>query len=165
MFRIARIESPADVAALGVLVREFNGWASARGQGAPSVAQMEPELAELPGGVFAPPGGCFLLAFRGERPAGCIAFRSRGEGTVELRRFYVSPAQRGRGLGGRLVRDLVAEARAAGHRRMVADSHRGNAGIQRLYRAAGFRERPFPQGASPAFRERMIFMELDLVGE
>lgn len=51
---------------------------------------------------------------------------------------YLSPAARGRGLGGALLEALIAASRAAGDRTMVAQIEAGNAASIRLHAAAGF---------------------------
>ena len=51
--------------------------------------------------------------------------------------MYVSPAERGKGLGRRLVAALEAEARALGVRRLVLETGVRQAAALGLYRAAG----------------------------
>ncbi len=99
----------------------------------------EAELAGLPG-RYAPPSGCLLLAMEGDRPAGCVAMRDRPGGTCEMKRLYVVPEYRGRGIGRLLVEEVVARAERAGYRRMVLDTVPDMAGAIALYRRQGFVE-------------------------
>ncbi|RPJ41209.1 MAG: GNAT family N-acetyltransferase [Candidatus Latescibacterota bacterium] len=121
----------------------------------------EAELAELPG-AYAPPRGRLLLAFDAGRAAGCAALRPAGEDTCEMKRLYARPAHRGSGLGRRLAEALLAEARAAGYRRMVLDTLPSMTAAIGLYRSLGFRERP-PYTFNP--HEGALYFEIDLVGE
>jgi ribosomal protein S18 acetylase RimI-like enzyme len=104
----------------------------------------EKELAELPGG-YAPPSGRLLLAQDESGFAGCVAFRRIGpqvEKTCEMKRLYVRPAYRGRGVGRLLVDRLLAEARAAGHARMYLDTLESMTAAIALYQSFGFKECP-----------------------
>ncbi len=53
---------------------------------------------------------------------GCGGLLPVGAGDVELRKMYLMPEARGRGLGRRLLEDLIAMARARGHARIVLDT-------------------------------------------
>jgi len=59
------------------------------------------ELAALPG-KYARPGGVVLIAWDGAQAAGAIAYRMFEPGVAEMKRLYVRPAYRGRGLDGNL---------------------------------------------------------------
>ena len=86
--------------------------------------------------------GAFLVLYRRDVPVGCGAVRLLDAETGELKRMYVSPAERGRGLGRRLVAELEAEARALGVRRLVLETGTRQHAALALYRGAGFRPIP-----------------------
>lgn len=120
----------------------------------------EDEVTGLPG-RYAPPSGCLLLAMEGDRPAGCVAIRDLGGGTCEMKRLYVLPEFRGRGLGRRLVAEVLRRAGAAGYRRMLLDTMPEMAEAIALYRSFGFGDTA-PYGSSPD--GRAVYMEKPLVG-
>ncbi|WP_433541349.1 bifunctional helix-turn-helix transcriptional regulator/GNAT family N-acetyltransferase [Streptosporangium sandarakinum] len=73
----------------------------------------------------------------GER-AGCVFCVRKDEGTALLRMLLVEPSARGLGIGGRLVGECVAFARATGYRRMELSTRSVLTSARRIYRAAGF---------------------------
>jgi len=102
------------------------------------------EVASLPS-PYAPPGGRILLAVSDEAEnqnyaAGCVALRSLGRGVCEMKRLYVRPAFRSKGVGQKLAEALIAEARSIGHERMVLDTLPSMAEAHKLYRRLGFHE-------------------------
>ncbi len=80
----------------------------------------EVEVAGLPG-RYAPPSGSLLLAMDGDTPAGCVALRDLGGGTCEMKRLYVAPEFRGRGVGRPLIEEIIRRAKRAAMR-MVLDT-------------------------------------------
>ena len=80
----------------------------------------EAEVAGMPG-RYAAPSGCLLLAMDGDTPAGCVALRDLGGGTCEMKRLYVAPEFRGRGVGRSLVEEVIRHGGRAGYQ---ADSAR-----------------------------------------
>ena|SRR5689334_722579 len=86
--------------------------------------------------------GAFLVVYLDGVPIGCGALRVLDTETAELKRMYVRPEERGRGLGRRLVAALEAEARAMGVRRLVLETGIRQAAALALYRATGFEPIP-----------------------
>jgi len=119
----------------------------------------ERELATLPG-AYAPPDGWLLLVRSGNGPVACAGVRRIGDRVCELKRMYVRPDYRGRGLGRRLAGLLIAEARRIGYATMRLDTIGTMVEAIALYRSLGFRE------IEPYYSNPMsgaLFMELDLL--
>ena len=86
--------------------------------------------------------GAFLIAWRGDTPVGCGAVRRVDEGTGEIERMYVVPAERGRGVARALLDALEDQARALGLSRIVLETGVRQTAAIRLYERAGFRHIP-----------------------
>lgn len=86
--------------------------------------------------------GAFLVLYADGTPVGCGALRLLDAETGELKRMYVIPAERGRGLGRRLLDALEAEARSLGVRRLVLETGTRQTAALALYRATGFQPIP-----------------------
>ena len=97
------------------------------------------ELEALPG-EYGPPGGRLLLAWLGDRLAGCVALRKLQDGICEMKRLYVRPAFRGHRIGRLLAERAIAEAREIGYGRMRLDTVPSMQRAQSLYRSLGFYE-------------------------
>ena len=120
--------------------------------------QFQTELAGLPGD-YAPPAGKLLLAFVQARLAGCVALRNAGHDTGEMKRLYVRPAFRGRGIGRDLAKSILAAACAAGYARVRLDTLPSMRSAIQLYQSLGFRRIDAAGGENSADR---IDMELVL---
>jgi putative acetyltransferase len=116
------------------------------------------ELDELPG-EYAPPQGRLFLALCKGNPAGCIALRPLAPRVCELKRLFVRPASRGRGIGSALAERLIREAGSMGYTAMRLDSIVTMEAALRLYRAFGFEEIP-PYCYNPI--PGAVYLELDL---
>jgi len=117
------------------------------------------ELATLPG-HYAPPKGRLLLAEYEGHVAGCVALREFEGDICEMKRLYLRPAFRGKGLGRAIAEHLIVEARKIGYTRMRLDTVESvMQDAVAMYRRLGFRE-------IPPYRENPIagalYMELDL---
>jgi len=126
--------------------------------------EFDKELAQLPG-TYAPPQGRLMLAIDAagigqQKYAGCVALRALEKDVCEMKRLYVRPECRGRGLGQALIEEIIAAACQIGYLRMRLDTVPGvmDAAIK-MYRERGFREIP-PYAHNPV--PGAIFMELEL---
>lgn len=136
---IRQAESPRDIAAVRVLWREY--WESF---GLPIDFQgFGEELEGLPG-VYGAEGGALLLATYQKEPAGTIALRRlalrRGEvkRCGEVKRLYLRPQFRGRGLGRRLLEAVMDEACTLGYESLYADTLPAMTDALSLYERVGF---------------------------
>jgi putative acetyltransferase len=119
------------------------------------------ELVNLPGD-YAPPSGRLLLAWEDGKPAGCVALRPLAPGICEMKRLYVRPELRSRGIGRMLVERVIAEARMIGYGKMRLDTVPGMEEAIGLYRRFGFRKIA-PYRFNPLVGA--LYFELDLKGE
>jgi GNAT superfamily N-acetyltransferase len=101
----------------------------------------EAELANLCG-IYAPPSGELLLARRAGEVVGVVAVRPLAADVCEMKRMYVVPAVRGRGLGLALGFAIAGAARRLGYRRMRLDTVDSMQAAIRNYRALGCVEIP-----------------------
>lgn len=82
--------------------------------------------------------GAFLIASRSAMPIGCGAVRRIDERQAEIKRMYVSPAERGHGVGRALLAALEAEARRLGVSRLALETGARQPEAIALYQRAGF---------------------------
>jgi putative acetyltransferase len=99
----------------------------------------------------APGAGIFVVARMLGRPVGCGALRclrdddsvqELGPGAGELKRMYVAPDSRGRGIGRALLSRLETEARSLGLVRLVLETGTRQTEALELYRCTGFEPIP-----------------------
>jgi GNAT superfamily N-acetyltransferase len=98
---------------------------------------------------FLPPSGLFCVAYDDDIPVASGGWRVRGgspeepslrTGDAELKRMYVVPQARGRGLARVMLAHLETTARAAGRLRLVLETGSKQPEAIALYRSSGFAE-------------------------
>ena len=154
-FSASEAESPAQIAQARELFLEY-----AASLGFSLCFQgFDKELAELPGD-YAPPDGRLLLAEYDGKLAACVALHKLESGICEMKRLYLRPQFRGKGLGRALAERIIADARQIGYHRMRLDTVEPvMKDAVAMYRKLGFSEiapyRPNPIAGA-------MYMELEL---
>jgi GNAT superfamily N-acetyltransferase len=93
--------------------------------------------------MFEPPHGVFLVVRDDDgRAVACGGVAWFDEGRGELKRMYVVPELRGRGLGRRLLDALETEARSLGYGALVLETGDRQAEALGLYRSSGYEPIP-----------------------
>ena len=152
---ITQAETPEQIEAARRLFREYKASVGVN----LCFRNFDEEVAHLPG-PYGAPAGRLLIAFAGEKPAGCIALRKLEHEIGEMKRLFVRDEFRGRQIGRALLETLIAEARKIGYRKIRLDTYPPKmAKAVGLYEAYGFRQIA-PYYANPY--DDTLFMELEL---
>src|SRR3954468_4671930 len=114
-------------------------------------------------GEFLPPRGVFLVAEVGGVPAGCGAWRVLSPGVAEIKRVYVEPGFRRRGLAQSVVAALEDGAARAGHRSVVLNTGHEQPEALALYARLGYE--PVTGYGIYACAPGAVFLGKDLVQE
>ncbi len=152
---IVQAETPVQIAHVRELFLEY-----AKSLGFSLCFQsFDAELAGLPGD-YAPPDGRLLLATLENQLAGCVALHKLGSQICEMKRLYLRPPFRGKGLGRALADRIIAEARQIGYQQIRLDTVEPvMKDAVAMYRRIGFREIE-PYRANPI--AGALYMELQL---
>jgi len=134
MIDIRSAEDPTSLAAARELVRAHIEAHST----AHDAAATERVVAALPAPYLAP-AGALWVAWAGETALGCLALHALTPDIAELKRMYVRPEARGRGVARRLTEHAIAVAAARGYRRLRLGTLPTMHAAQRLYGSLGFR--------------------------
>jgi GNAT superfamily N-acetyltransferase len=89
--------------------------------------------------ALAPPDGGFVVARLDGAPVGCGGFRRFADGVAEIKRMYVVPEARRRGIARAVLADLEARARALGYRSIQLETGTNQAEAMALYAESGYR--------------------------
>ena len=86
--------------------------------------------------------GTVVISYADGNPVGCGAFKPFDEETVEIKRMFVQPEYRGKGLAGRMLRELEAWAKKIGFSRSVLETGKKQVEAIGLYEKHGYRRIP-----------------------
>ena len=107
--------------------------------------------------IFEPPGGVFVVGWEDGEAVACGGIARYDEATAEIRRMYVVPKARGRGLSRRVLTALEDEARALGYSLVRLETGRLQTEAIGLYASAGFG--PIPRYGPFATDPRSVCFE------
>jgi putative acetyltransferase len=88
--------------------------------------------------MFVEPDGVFVVVRDGDRAVACGGICRFDQLRAELKRMYVLPEARGRGLGRRVLVELEAEARRLGYRALVLETGDLQREALGLYESSGY---------------------------
>lgn len=119
----------------------------------------EAELAGLPGDYAPPEGRLLLMEWEGQL-AGCGALHKLEPDICEMKRLYLRPQFRGKGLGRTMAERLIADAREIDYQRMRLDTVGPvMKDAVAMYRRLGFKEiAPYRENPMAG----TLYMELEL---
>jgi len=116
-------------------------------------------------GLLEPPQYLYLAEIDG-RPAGTCGLKRITPEVAEIKRMYVDPDQRGRGIGRALLERVIDDARAAGYRTLQLETAIWMSEAHTLYGRCGFVDAPpFPDpefGCFPGCAHLARYMTLSL---
>ncbi len=104
-----------------------------------------PGRAARPGSVttpdeMGPPGGAFLVGYEDGRAVAIGGLRALGAGVCEIKRMYVVPGARSRGIGRALLAALEEAGRRLGYSRARLDAGEAQKHSRALFADTGYRE-------------------------
>jgi len=88
---------------------------------------------------MAEPSMTVYVARENGRAIGCGALKRHADGIGEIKRMFTVPQARGRGIGGRIVAEIEAQARREGMTQLVLETGDKLAAAWHVYERAGFR--------------------------
>ncbi len=104
-----------------------------------SFQNYEQEFADLPG-KYTAPDGRLLLAIYDDKIAGCVALRKFENDICEMKRLYVQPEFRRKGIGKALSVAIINAAREIGYSIMRIDTVPWMKEAITLYHSLGFKD-------------------------
>jgi GNAT superfamily N-acetyltransferase len=123
-----RLDSPTAADLVGKTVAELNDRYS----------DHEHKVSPLDPAEFLPPNGVFLIVRVEGWPAGCGGLRRIRDDTAEIKRMFVEPGARCRGLGRKILEELESAALRLGYRKVLLETGLRQPEAIQLYESAGY---------------------------
>lgn len=83
-----------------------------------------------------------LVAYKGDTAVGCGALREYAPGLIEVKRMYVRPDHRGRGIASRILSALEDWCRELGYSKCILETGRNQPEAIGLYQKSNYRNIP-----------------------
>lgn len=155
MYEILEVNTQDLINEIKLLFREYEKWldVSLCFQG------FEEEITTLPGKYSIPDGRLYIVKNE-ENYSGCIALRKIEDSICEMKRLYLKPETRGKGIGNALIARIIEDAKDNGYKTMRLDTIKEKMSkAVGLYESYGFKEiEAYYNNPNP----HTLYMELDL---
>ena len=103
---------------------------------------------------------CRIVAYEDGKPAGCGAWKKIDEGTFEVKRIYIAPEFRRKGVASAVIAALEQDAAKHGFTKAILETARTTEDSAALYTKLGYRVIPYY--GSPAGAENCLCFEKNL---
>jgi ribosomal protein S18 acetylase RimI-like enzyme len=133
-FRVADPESPDAMRCIGAYFDELDARSETGFDPGAGISADPEELT--------PPRGALLLGYDGAEAIACGAVKHHPGEPTEIKRMWVAPEARGRGLARRLLSELERLAGESGATMVRLETNRNLAEAIAMYRSAGYAEVP-----------------------
>ena len=90
--------------------------------------------------IYADVEGGIILCKENNKYIGCAGIRKFNSETAELKRMWIDPSARGKGIGSRILKAAIALALNKNYKEIVLDTLDNMQPAIKLYRQAGFKE-------------------------
>lgn len=148
MLEIRKVRSKADIGEVKTLIGEF--WDFIAERYPERKTKVDEYLAEQNfdeqlanfDKYFAPPFGECILALKDGRSIGILMMKAHNADLCEMNRMFVRPEGRGAGVGRKLCKALISEAKKLGFKEMRLDAWDRHREALPLYESLGFVPEP-----------------------
>ena len=83
-----------------------------------------------------------LVAYYNNKPVGCGAFKPYDHESVEVKRMYLKPENRGSGIAADILKTLEISAKEGGYKRTVLETGKRQLEAVKFYHKSGYRRIP-----------------------
>jgi GNAT superfamily N-acetyltransferase len=104
----------------------------------PTAPETKGETDDLRNEEVLPPDGRFIVVFEDDEPVACGAIRRHDADAAEIKRMWVRPGARGRGLARLVLATLESSARERGYRALVLETGLRQPEALALYESEGY---------------------------
>ena len=103
---------------------------------------------------------CIVVAYEGKTPIGCGCWKAVDDTTAEVKRIYVEPQHRRRGVASAIIGLLESHILASGYTQALLETARTTGDSKALYLSLGYREIPYYGSPAGAENCRCFLKEL-----
>ena len=83
-----------------------------------------------------------ILAYENEKPVGCGAIKDYGENAMEIKRMFVSPARRNKGIASKILSELEIWASELSYNKCILETGKRQPDAIGLYKKNGYKQIP-----------------------